>query len=131
MQWIKTNTLSNSHFIVLTNRTDPFSDPTAEWFPALTDRTSLNTIQGREWLLGSDFIPFLGSLDHLRLCLLESASCVTQWAETRQFSFKYIYIEKQKDQKPLSPISLLYLLHRDVNYVPVFENEGAIIFERK
>jgi hypothetical protein len=131
MKWVKTNTPSNSRFIVLTGRSDPFSDPTLEWFPAITTKTSQNTIQGKEWLLGNDFIPFLGSLDTLRTCLNDSVACVTKWAETRQLGFDYIYIEKQKSDLPPSTNSLLYLLHHDNKFVLVFENDGATIFERK
>jgi hypothetical protein len=131
MQWVKTNTTSNSRFIVLTDRPDPFSDPIVEWFPAITSRTCQNTIQGREWLLGSNFIPFLGSLDDLRSCLRDKVSCVTQWSETRHLGFDYIYIERHKSESPPSQSSLLYQLHQDNNFVPVFENDGAAIFEQK
>ncbi len=131
MQWVITNTPSNSRFIVFTGRPDPFSDPTVEWFPAVTSRSCQNTIQGKEWLLGSGFIPFLGSLDKLQSCLRENVSCVTQWSETRQLGFDYIYIEKNKGDSLPSQSSLLYQLHQDNNFVPVFENDGATIFERK
>jgi hypothetical protein len=131
MHWVKTSTPSNSRFIVLTNRTDPFSDPTVEWFPAITTRICQNTIQGKEWLLGKGFLPFLGSLGALRSCLNENISCITQWADSEQLSINYIYIEKYKDDSLPSPNSLLYLLHRDDNFSLVYENESAVIFERK
>ena len=131
MQWIKTNTPNSSRFIVLTGRTDPFSDPTTEWFPAITSRTSENTVQGKEWLLGGDFISFLSSLGDLRSCLRASGACIRQWSENRQIGFEYIYLEKQKsDMQPL-PNSLLYQLRQDASFLSVFENDGAAIFERK
>ena len=63
MDWITNNTSANSRFIVLTGRSDPLEDPLTEWFPAFSSRTSQNTIQGQEWLLGKRFTTFLGSLD--------------------------------------------------------------------
>ena len=131
MQWVTNNTPTSSRFIVLTGRADPFSDPTTEWFPAITSRTSQNTIQGREWLLGSDFIFFLGSLANLRSCLRQNGGCVTQWSENRQLGFDYIYLEKYRNDSPPISNSLLYQLNQDGSFMSVFENESAVIFERK
>lgn len=128
MKWIKNNSPDDSRFIVLTSRTDPFSDPTSEWFPAITSRTSLNTVQGKEWLLGNGFIPYLDRLSRLHACLNGSVFCITQWAESQQFDVNYIYLEKHKSD---ASASLLSQLEQDKNYVPIFENEGAVIFEQK
>ncbi len=128
MIWIKNNTPGDSHFIVLTTRTDPFSDPTVEWFPAISSRTSLNTVQGTEWLLGNGFIHYLDSLTKLHACLNTGVSCVTQWEESQQLDMNYIYIEKPKID---FPPPLIYQLEKDKNFVPIFENNGVVIFERK
>jgi hypothetical protein len=128
MKWIRNNTPDDSRFIVLTSRADPFSDPTGEWFPALSSRTSLNTVQGTEWLLGNGFLHYLDSLNRLHACLNGSVSCVTQWVESRQSLINYIYLEKRNSD---APPSLLFQLEQDKNYSPIFENEGAVIFERK
>ena len=54
-EWIASNTPSDSNFIVVTGNTDLFADWTPEWFPTLTNRISLTTIQGYEWLDGKGF----------------------------------------------------------------------------
>ena len=50
MDWIAANTPKESKFILLTGETSWEIDSTSEWFPALTGRTSLVTVQGTEWL---------------------------------------------------------------------------------
>ncbi|MBI3738953.1 MAG: hypothetical protein HY258_07895 [Chloroflexi bacterium] len=127
MQWAKMNTPDGSRFIVLTGRSDPFSDPSAVWFPVYADRTSQNTIQGREWLLGKNFAPFLNSLETLQNCLNDHPSCIANWAHANQLSFEYLFIEKNKS----IPGLLLFELRSNTGYTLVFENEGAAIFERK
>ena len=129
MQWVQTNTPADSQFIVLTGQSDPFADPSVEWFPAIALRTSRNTIQGREWLLGSKFMPFLSSLEKLQACLNAGPACVEQWANSNQIAFNYIYIEKNKFDANSG--LLLYQLRQSKNYTLVFENDGATIFARK
>ncbi len=55
--WVKANTPPGSRFLVLTGNTESelFCDAPLEWFPALTDRISLTTVQGSEWLPGDRF----------------------------------------------------------------------------
>ncbi|HUH97624.1 MAG TPA: glycosyltransferase family 39 protein [Anaerolineales bacterium] len=130
MAWIADETPANSRFIVLTGRPDPLEDPLTEWFPADARRTSQNTVQGREWLLGKGFMTFLASLDQLRSCLNEAPSCVEDWAGSNHLDYDYLYIERSSrtDQEPGL---LLYLLKQSPGYQLVFENPGAVIFARR
>jgi len=127
MEWIQANTPSDSRFIVLTGQTGPFTDPSLEWFPAIALRTSQNTIQGREWLLGKNFMPFLTSLEKLPSCLNDGPVCVEQWAASNQLPFNYLYIEKNEANSNL----LVYQLRQTPNYTNIFENTGVVIFARK
>lgn len=127
MEWAGRNTPLDSRFLVLTGRPDPFSDPSAEWFPAFAGRTSQNTIQGREWLLGENFILFRDGLENLQNCLNASPACLDDWASKNRLDFDFVYLEKSKR----APAALLIELRRDPNYTLVFENAGAAIFARK
>ncbi|MGA7192049.1 MAG: hypothetical protein WBW94_00350 [Anaerolineales bacterium] len=130
MNWIANNTPADSRFIVITGRSDPLEDPLTEWFPVYSLRTSQNTVQGQEWLLGKKFITFLGSLDQLQSCLNDSPSCVENWASSNHLKYDYLYIEKPS-QTNQTPGLLLYLLRQSQSYNPVFENNSAVIFARK
>ena len=50
--WIKENTPGDAEFFVVPSSTWWETDAVGEWFPALTERTSLLTVQGSEWLPG-------------------------------------------------------------------------------
>jgi Dolichyl-phosphate-mannose-protein mannosyltransferase len=129
MVWVQNNTPPNSRFIVLTGNSGPFSDPVVEWFPAFTSRTSQNTIQGKEWLLGPGFTPFLDQVKLLQSCLNDTPSCVENWANTNHLAFDYIYIEKSADRS--IPGLLLHELQQDPEYDQIYSNEAVVIFERK
>jgi hypothetical protein len=129
MNWIQSNTPPDSRFIVLTGSGDPFSDPILEWFPTFASRTSQNTIQGKEWLLGSGFMPFLSQIEILQSCLNDAPSCVENWATANNISFDYIYIEKSTDRS--IPGLLLYELQQDPEYNQIYTNADVVIFERK
>ncbi len=132
MQWAQANTASGSRFLVLTGRSDPFSDPTTEWFPVLAKRTSVDTIQGQEWTLGAGFMPFLSDLGTLEGCLNSSPACLDKWATAHRVSFNYVFIEKASPTNPVQPPGLLaYQLGQDPAYSLVFQNQGVLIFARK
>lgn len=50
LDWIRANTEPNSRFLVMTGEDQPLCDGLQEWFPALTGRIGITTIQGDEWL---------------------------------------------------------------------------------
>jgi len=89
--WIKYNTLPESRFLVLTAKS-PLSDPVSEWFPALTERTSINTVQGFEWDSNRSFNESLYISSELQNCIYFTYHCIESWAEENQIVFDYIYI---------------------------------------
>ena len=50
MKWVAQNTTINTEFAVLSGRKRWGLDPVSEWFPALSGRISVSTVQGSEWL---------------------------------------------------------------------------------
>ena len=131
MQWVRENTPAGARFLVLTSHSDPFSDPSAEWFPALAERTSSNTIQGQEWTLGQNFMPFLTALQDLPMCLTADPACLETWAADHGAKFDYVYLQTADSLVAWPSGLLLYQLRQDPNYTLVFENEGIAIFQRK
>ncbi len=55
MEWVKKNTDVSSKFLIITENEKWGMDPVLEWFPALSDRESILTPQGSEWLPNDSF----------------------------------------------------------------------------
>jgi hypothetical protein len=89
--WIKINTSSQSKFLVLTGKL-PLTDPISEWFPALTDRSSVATVQGHEWDGSSSFEEILTESIILQKCIYQTFQCIESWAVKNQNVFDYLYI---------------------------------------
>jgi hypothetical protein len=89
--WIKINTNIQSKFLVLTGNS-PFTDPTSEWFPALTDRTSVVTVQGHEWDGNIPIKEILSQSETVQKCLGQSFQCIESLAESNHIVFDYVYI---------------------------------------
>src|SRR5262245_28551346 len=54
MTWVSHNTPPDSRFLIVTAEGWP-TDKTAEWFPVLAQRVSVDTVQGYEWVAGGAF----------------------------------------------------------------------------
>ncbi len=70
----------------------PFNDPASEWFPALTGRTSLATVQGYEWDGNHSFkLVQLESISVMS-CLDQTFQCIVNWADKNHFVIDYLFI---------------------------------------
>jgi hypothetical protein len=125
LNWIVNNTATDSRFLVLTGD-GALSDPLSEWFPVLTERVSLATVQGHEWTPNSPLIPNVIAYNHAQLCLNESIDCLSQW------DFDYLYIRKvmpQKEGGVEGRVSLLEAALRESGeYSVVYDSDSAVIF---
>ena len=95
--WIKLNTADQSRFLVLTGY-QPLSDPVSEWFPAMTGRPSLATVQGLEWDRNSSFQEILAASNDFQKCSYQTFQCIENWAARNQKQFDYIYIRDPRLQ---------------------------------
>jgi hypothetical protein len=114
MQWVIDNTPANSQFLVLTGNADAMCDSVSEWFPALTQRTSLTTLQGREWLLGSKFDDFANKRTSIQQCINEDLSCIDQQISYFTTDLGYIYISNRLTTNKCVPDDATSRKTRDV-----------------
>lgn len=134
MSWVRTNTDSESSFVVMTSvpAWGWFLDHTLEWFPVLTERKSVSTVQGTEWLPG-----FSSQLDlnrALKDCNTKSINCIDQVMNAYRLNYTHIYISKVMQTEPeLNTCCslLIYTLQHDTNYSLVYDGKGAMVFEKK
>lgn len=126
MEWVRTNTPQDAQFLLLTNagQISPMVDSYQEWFPALTERHSLNTLQGMEWTLGPRFYPYSLELMELQRCA--DADCLQAWAVKNNAQFDFLAVQSRR----VSP-QLLNAIESDDRYEVIYTSDSTIIFQRK
>ncbi|WKZ45510.1 MAG: 6-pyruvoyl-tetrahydropterin synthase-related protein [Anaerolineales bacterium] len=127
LTWIQQNTPADSRFLVLTDDA-ALSDPLSEWFPALTERTSLVTVQGHEWTPNFPLRESLREYAEAQSCLNQEISCLSDW------DFDYVYIRRVRPNAEggVAPqISVLEAsLRGSEEFVVVYDSDVAVIFSR-
>jgi Dolichyl-phosphate-mannose-protein mannosyltransferase len=131
MSWVAANTPLTSRFVVVTGEENWAIDRVSEWFPSLTNRVSLATFQGTEWLPISDQTKTQYSA--LQQCAIEEASCLEHWSNITGLSFHYIYIPRLQASMNSAQCCerLLMSLDQTSSYNRIYDGPGAIIFVRQ
>jgi len=138
MQWVSENTPTGSQFLVLTGEPEAMCESSAEWFPALAERTSLSTLQGSEWLTDKSFGEFIGRRNNLQGCINENLECLTNQASYFSDGFDYVYIAiktptnncKNTNLSTKTTSGLAIAMENSPDYLVAYETEDAIIFEK-
>lgn len=137
MNWARENTLDDSRFLVLTGTSSVSCDSVLEWFPALTDRQSIFTVQGTEWLQGANFNDYVRSTYAVQECLTDGdASCLDE--AVNRSAYDFIYVSKILRVDNCIPLDLqrtfpYFLEHMrgDESFEAIYETEGAVIFGKR
>jgi hypothetical protein len=138
MQWIEQNTPEGSKFLVISGDQNAFCDPINEWFPSLTKRESLTTVQGSEWLLGNDFGKNMIQIHSLQGCIDEGADCFTRESNILGKSFDYVYVSIAPTTKNCEPSDsstrttrgLITALESALEYSVAYRSEKVVLFEK-
>ncbi len=134
LQWVTENTRGGSRFLLITYG-NQFNTPVQEWFPALTQRINLATVQGYEWLPDRVFYRRRSDFPLLMRCIFEDNRCVEDWAEQRGYEFEYVYIYQgipatiyaQEEDVPLGN-ALARSLADAPDYSLEYQSEHILIF---
>jgi hypothetical protein len=133
MKWVSQNTPSSSSFMVLTNSSNWASDKSAEWFPVLSKRHSVNTAQGLEWLPGGKFTQTQQDIVELKDCLFNDVACLENWSDSTGRVFTHIYLSKSESEqycgRPCS-LPIEQSLRNSSHYRLLFDNELAAVLEK-
>lgn len=138
MRWVKENTPADSQFLVLTGEPEAMCDSSAEWFPALTERTSLSTLQGREWLAGNKFGQAMGHRAGIQSCIDEGMECLKRESANFETDYDYIYISIKTPMNNCKPAEasnrttrgLVIVMEGSAKYSVVYHSDNAAIFEK-
>lgn len=127
MEWIKKNTSKDTSFIIITGNAAPFGDYTNEWFPVLTERRSLTTIQGYEWISDTPFNKRYETISAVQTCpySIEPLACIETITLKNDWAVDYMVIKK--DAKHIGNlVANIAYSHR---YRKIFESDDILVFE--
>lgn len=124
MEWIRTNAPEDGRFLLMTNKgqVNPMVDSFQEWFPTLAERPSANTLQGREWTLGSAF--YDTSLQFVELQRCTDVDCLKNWALNNNIQVEFVLVRMDN----VMP-ELVDSIQSDESFRPMYEVGGIGIYE--
>lgn len=137
MRWIRQNTPQDSRFLVLTGTTSVSCDSVMEWFPAISGRKSLFTVQGTEWTEGAGFNDYVRSTYYVQECFARGGlACLDKAVERPNYDYLYLSKILRVDNCSLLPFQPdFFHFVSELNLSPSFENvyetEWVMISRRK
>ncbi len=137
MSWVRENTPDSARFLVLTGTASVSCDSVLEWFPALTGRQSIYTVQGTEWTQGRNFADFVRSTYAVQKCLsLGDVSCLD--AAIDRSEYEYVYISKFLRTNNCRATDLLRTfpfflesMRAAQGFSAIYETDDVVIFEKE
>jgi len=137
LEWVRQYTPSDSHFVLITGR-DPITEPSQEWFPALTERTNVAVIQGYEWLPGGQFMRRYLAFTELQTCAVVGIACLEAWVGEQGDGAGFIWLSRgglrlSEGKVPFRGRNtpLFVALSASPNYVLVYASEEVKIFAHR
>jgi hypothetical protein len=134
IEWIHANTPTDSRFLVMTGENEVFCDSLQEWFPVLSERISITTIQGDEWLPDNAYAKAVSLQDEVQNCV--NAVSPLQCLNDKHLQYDYVYIARLGALKnfcrTLAPVSrgehLIAELRNDPQYSVVYQTQAVELF---
>ncbi|HEY6959992.1 MAG TPA: hypothetical protein VI814_14310 [Candidatus Limnocylindria bacterium] len=137
MAWVANGTPADARFLVIT-QSFWAGDRVAEWFPALTERVSVTTVQGSEWLpRATGFWPHMWSYESAQDCADSDGDCLARFMSGSGITFDYVYLPKTAVATAMDESDiwccggLRAALRHDDRYALVYDGPGATIFKRR
>jgi hypothetical protein len=125
MRWIEANTPQGSRFAILHGQPTWETDKLSEWFPALSGRISLATVQGNEWFPGG-YARAQAEYRALQTCFSRDASCLEAWEKDSGKTLDYLYLADPERRS-----ALWGSVVKSAQYTLVYQNAAAAVFLKK
>jgi hypothetical protein len=142
MTWAREVTPVDARFLVLTPTSGWWSDIQGEWFPALAERRSVATPQGREWVADDTFDEAVQRHVDASWCGWFDTVCMREWVEVNGRDFDFVYVpigslaafQQAAEEKPRTAVpdcctSSFDALLRSDGFRLRFRNDRVAIFE--
>lgn len=125
MTWIKNNTPIDAKFIVLSRSFSWQDDRVAEWFPVLSERKSLTTAQGLEWVPGDVFRTQVQRIEELKRQQAVDSLGLARYLESQYDGFQYVAVFIPQTEQNFGN------LVDSGQYLIVHNNDSALVLERR
>jgi hypothetical protein len=93
MAWVRSSLPPSARVVVVTGRAW-YEDATSEWFPYLSGRRSVATVQGYEWLGSSAWQRQLDLAAALGDRANDTVAALDEWARQFSVEFDFVYLPK-------------------------------------
>jgi len=134
MDWVAAHTPPTSTFAVVTGDEAWGTDRSSEWFPTLTRRVSVATVQGHEWAPG--FAEQIERYRALQRCATHNGDCLESWLRRTGSAIGYLYVVKRAPSFGESAagadgcLPLREALSTDARYRLLYDGPGAAVYGR-
>jgi hypothetical protein len=139
MSWVANNTPADARVVVVAGL--PWQiDAYSEWFPTLTGRVSVSTLQGYEWFGRSAFEQQHRMHDAFTLCAFQTTDCLKSVSTEFGVKFDYVYVPTEPPPASVNQIlaasripccvAIENSLRADPAYQVVYDGPGALIARR-
>jgi hypothetical protein len=129
IEWISNNTSTDDNFIDFTELNIWFIKSISEWFPALSGRISVATVQGSEWLPDHGYSNQISRYEKLQNCADKDYPCIFSWAIENNISLSYLWVSKKYGEKTGVGQAAIVSLLSSEKLKLVFDNPSASIFQ--
>jgi hypothetical protein len=123
MAWVRENTPEDSKFAVLAGHRGAFTDRVSEWFPALTERQSVATVQGFEWMGEDEYREQWDRYSSLQAC--QTIICLESWRARMDAEITHVYMVRNCCRE------LQRSLNLSSRYELRYVGRTAVVYERQ
>jgi hypothetical protein len=128
MLWVQNHLRYDDKFIVLGWEPNPIHSSVSEWFPALSDRQSLTTVQGQEWF--GKYHDAIKTFSLYQQCLLEDVDCLQEIERKSGIDGNCLFISFEKSGQKPEDNSLYVSLERSPEFSQVYSLPTVKVFCR-
>jgi hypothetical protein len=129
MSWIADNMPEETEFAVVTGREWTY-DFVSEWFPVLTGRRSVATVQGSEW--GGNFIDRLAMHRQLQVCSDRTVTCIESWMQGHDLAGLFVFVPNGDSRSGEPPYdccpALRETLRTSAEFIVLHDGPGGTVF---
>jgi hypothetical protein len=123
--WVETNTSPDAAFLIMPTSSFWEGDWISEWFPALTNRRSVLTVQGYEWV-PNRYTEKITAYEELARCIESDQPCYAAWQTKYKVRYDYLMIPKRSGDS----IHMTFHLQKVLGGCSqAFENEDIVIYQ--